>query len=89
MNSRIKKLRNESLTAINTLSSERAKLVTEFYKSDIANQVSIPVKRAMTFKHSHLFLLIPEFLFSDRAFLSEKSFFLQLYVQVLFVPEIQ
>lgn len=51
MNSRIKKLRNESLTAINTLSPERAKLVTEFYKSDIANQVSIPVKRAMTFKH--------------------------------------
>lgn len=51
MNSRIKKLRNESLTAINTLSAERAKLVTEFYKSDIANQVSTPVKRAMTFKH--------------------------------------
>lgn len=51
MNSRIKKLRNESLTAINTLSSERAKLVTEFYKSEIANQVSTPVKRAMTFKH--------------------------------------
>ncbi len=51
MNSRIKKLRNESLTAINTLSHERAILVTEFYKSDIANQVSIPVKRALTFKH--------------------------------------
>jgi formate C-acetyltransferase len=51
MNSRIKQLRNESLTAINTLSTERANLVTEFYKSDIANQVSIPIKRAMTFKH--------------------------------------
>ena len=51
MNSRIKKLRNESLTAINKLSPERAKLVTEFYKSDIANQVSTPVKRAMTFKY--------------------------------------
>ncbi|HRW63192.1 MAG TPA: pyruvate formate lyase family protein, partial [Bacteroidales bacterium] len=51
MNSRIKKLRNESLTALNKLSAERAMLVTEFYKSDIANQVSIPVKRAMTFKH--------------------------------------
>jgi len=51
MNSRIKKLRNESLTAVNKLSAERAMLVTEFYKSDIANQVSIPVKRAMTFKH--------------------------------------
>jgi len=51
MNSRIKKLRNESLTAVNKLSAERAMLVTEFYKSDIAKQVSIPVKRAMTFKH--------------------------------------
>jgi formate C-acetyltransferase len=51
MNSRIKKLRNESLTAINKLSPERAKLVTEFYKSEIAYQVSIPVKRALTFKH--------------------------------------
>ena len=51
MNSRIKQLRNESLKAINKLSVERANLVTEFYKSDIANQVSTPVKRAMTFKH--------------------------------------
>ena len=56
MNSRIKKLRNESLTATNTLSPERSILVTEFYKSEIANQVSSrqlsgPVKRAMTFKH--------------------------------------
>lgn len=51
MNTRIKKLRNESLTAVNKLSPERAILVTEFYKSDIANQVSVPVKRAMTFKY--------------------------------------
>jgi len=51
MNSRIKQLRNESLKAINKLSAERAILVTEFYKSDIAKQVSTPVKRAMTFKH--------------------------------------
>ncbi len=51
MNSRIKKLRNESLTAINILSPERAILVTEFYKSKIAEQVSVPVKRALTFKH--------------------------------------
>ncbi len=51
MNTRIKKLRNESLTATNTLSPERAILVTEFYKNEIANQVSKPVKRAMTFKY--------------------------------------
>jgi len=51
MNSRIKQLRTQSLTAINKLSPERAILVTEFYKSDIAKQVSIPVKRALTFKY--------------------------------------
>jgi formate C-acetyltransferase len=51
MNTRIKKLRNESLTAVNKLSPERAILVTEFYKSEIAKQVSVPVKRAMSFKH--------------------------------------
>ena len=32
MNERIKKLRQESLDAIPTLSHERAKLLTEFYK---------------------------------------------------------
>lgn len=51
MNTRIKNLRTQSLTAINKLSPERAMLVTEFYKSDLAKQVSIPVKRALTFKH--------------------------------------
>jgi trans-4-hydroxy-L-proline dehydratase len=51
MNTRIKKLRNESLTAVNRISAERPLLVTEFYKSDIAQKVSIPVKRAMAFQH--------------------------------------
>ena len=51
MNSRIKQLRTQSLTAINKLSPERAILVTEFYKSELAKQVSIPVKRALTFKY--------------------------------------
>lgn len=51
MNSRIKKLRNESLTAVNTLSPERAMLVTEFYQSDAAKALSVSVKRAMTFKY--------------------------------------
>ncbi|HAM99781.1 MAG TPA: formate C-acetyltransferase/glycerol dehydratase family glycyl radical enzyme [Marinilabiliales bacterium] len=51
MNERIKKLRTQSLQAINKLSPERAQLVTEFYKSDEAQQVSIPVKRALTFKY--------------------------------------
>lgn len=56
MNTRIKKLRNESLTAINTLSPERAILITEFYKGEVASRVSSqqlsrPVKRAMAFKY--------------------------------------
>lgn len=51
MNNRISKLREQSLRAVNRISAERALLVTEFYKSDLAQQVSIPVKRALTFKY--------------------------------------
>ena len=51
MNQRIKKLREESLRATNWLNSERALLVTEFYKSDKAFGVSPPVRRALCFKH--------------------------------------
>ena len=51
MNERIKKLREESLNAIPRISAERALLITEFYKSDLAQQVSVPVKRALAFKH--------------------------------------
>jgi len=51
MNNRIKNLREQSLRAVNRISAERALLVTEFYKSDRAQEVSIPVKRALTFKY--------------------------------------
>ncbi|MGE0090098.1 MAG: trans-4-hydroxy-L-proline dehydratase [Bacteroidales bacterium] len=51
MNTRIKNLRTQSLTAINKLSHERAKLVTEFYKATESQQLSVPVKRALTFKY--------------------------------------
>jgi formate C-acetyltransferase len=51
MNQRIKKLRDQSLEAINTLSSERALLVTEFYKSGKTDAVSVPVARALAFEH--------------------------------------
>lgn len=51
MNDRIKKLREQSIDAVNRISRERAVLVTEFYKSDAARQVSTPVKRAMAFKY--------------------------------------
>ena len=51
MTERIKKLREQSLNAVNRLSPERAILVTEFYKSDIAREVSVPMQRALAFKY--------------------------------------
>ncbi len=51
MNTRITKLRNDSLNATNRISAERALLVTEFYKSDLAQSVSVPVRRAMAFEY--------------------------------------
>ncbi|MHA1171359.1 MAG: pyruvate formate lyase family protein, partial [Candidatus Heimdallarchaeota archaeon] len=51
MQDRIKKLRDQSRNAIPTLSIERAKLMTEFYKSGAAEKVSVPVARALAFKY--------------------------------------
>jgi len=51
MNDRIKKLREQSVNTKPSISSERAILITEFYKSDMAERVSVPVKRALAFKH--------------------------------------
>lgn len=51
MNNRIKQLREQSINAINSISSERALLMTEFYQSNEAQMVSTPVKRALSFKY--------------------------------------
>lgn len=51
MNERIKKLREQTLNAIPTLSHERGMLITKFYKSGEAKQHSIPVVRALAFKY--------------------------------------
>ena len=48
---RIKKLREQSRNAVATLSIERAKLITDFYKSGVVETVSIPVARALAFKY--------------------------------------
>ncbi len=48
---RIKTLRRQSLDAINTISPERALLLTEFYQSNEANKASIPIQRALAFKY--------------------------------------
>jgi pyruvate-formate lyase len=51
MNDRIKKLRDQSLQAVVTLSPERALLLTEFYQSGEAKNASIPVHRALAFRY--------------------------------------
>ncbi|MFQ5722358.1 MAG: glycyl radical protein, partial [Candidatus Aminicenantales bacterium] len=51
MKERIKKLREESLKAKPYISPERAKLITEFYKSEVAERVSSPARRALAFKY--------------------------------------
>jgi pyruvate formate-lyase/glycerol dehydratase family glycyl radical enzyme len=50
MSERVARLRHQSLEATPTLSSERAKLLTEFYQQDIG-LVSVPVRRALAFRH--------------------------------------
>jgi len=51
MNERIKKLRESSLNAENTLTHERALLLTEFLRSGVADNESVPVQRALAFKY--------------------------------------
>lgn len=49
MNDRVKKLRQESLDTVPTLSIERALIVTKVYKEH-EGKVSLPILRALTFK---------------------------------------
>ena len=51
MNERIRKLRECSLQARPYISPERARLLTDFYKSGIPERHSIPVARAMAFRY--------------------------------------
>ena len=48
---RVKKLRQQSLDAVEKISAERALLITAFYKSDEAREVSAPVRRARAFEY--------------------------------------
>ncbi len=50
MTERVKRLRQQSLDAVPTLSHERAELLTEFYKQDLG-LVSTPVRRALAFQY--------------------------------------
>ncbi|MCP4688354.1 MAG: formate C-acetyltransferase/glycerol dehydratase family glycyl radical enzyme, partial [Desulfobacterales bacterium] len=51
MNQRIEALRNRSLAARPVISPERAILMTRFYESGAAQKASVPVQRALGFKH--------------------------------------
>lgn len=51
MNTRIKQLREQSVSAINSLNAERALLITEFYKEHLCATDSTPVQRAKAFQY--------------------------------------
>ncbi|MCS7103280.1 MAG: formate C-acetyltransferase/glycerol dehydratase family glycyl radical enzyme, partial [Candidatus Korarchaeum sp.] len=51
INERISRLREESVNSTVKVSLERAKIITEFYKSDLPKGKSIPVQRALAFKY--------------------------------------
>src|SRR5665647_873691 len=48
---RVKKLKDQSLNAVEKISFERALLITQFYKSDEARELPAPVKRAKAFEY--------------------------------------
>jgi formate C-acetyltransferase len=48
---RVRKLREQSLSAVEKITAERAILITRFYKSDEALEISVPVKRAKAFEY--------------------------------------
>ncbi|MBP7677955.1 MAG: formate C-acetyltransferase/glycerol dehydratase family glycyl radical enzyme, partial [Thermoanaerobaculia bacterium] len=50
MNTRTRRLRQESLDAIPTISAERALLLTEFYRENLGRHAS-PLLRALSFRH--------------------------------------
>ncbi len=51
MNERVAKLREQSVGTKPYISTERAELITEFYKSDVPWRFSAPVCRALSFKY--------------------------------------
>jgi len=51
MNERVRILRDRSIKTKPYITAERAVLITEFYKSKAASQLSKPVQRAHAFKH--------------------------------------
>jgi trans-4-hydroxy-L-proline dehydratase len=50
MTERVARLRRQSLDAVETISTERAELMTEYHRQDLG-PVSAPVRRALAFRH--------------------------------------
>ena len=51
MNTRIERLRSECVNALPSVSGERAELLTSFYQSSGGDERSVPVQRALAFRH--------------------------------------
>ena len=51
LTNRVKKLREQSLQAVNRISPERALLVTEFYKDHLQPGLPVPLQRAGCFRY--------------------------------------
>jgi pyruvate formate-lyase/glycerol dehydratase family glycyl radical enzyme len=51
LSDRVKKLREQSLDIEETITAERALLITRFYQSDEARELSAPVRRAKAFEY--------------------------------------
>ncbi|MGB9756976.1 MAG: trans-4-hydroxy-L-proline dehydratase [Candidatus Bipolaricaulaceae bacterium] len=51
VNERIARLREESVRAVVRISSERARLITEFYKSGQGTGLPVPIQRALALKY--------------------------------------
>ncbi|MGB8719567.1 MAG: pyruvate formate lyase family protein, partial [Desulfobacterales bacterium] len=51
MNTRIRRLREQSVSAQATVSVERAQLATEFYRSGVAQKEPVPIQRARLFHY--------------------------------------
>ncbi len=70
MNERINRLRQNSLDAVNRLSDERARLVTEFYRRPETAGMPVPVQRGEVLKyimqHKHLYLGEGELIVGER-----------------------
>jgi formate C-acetyltransferase len=70
LSERIRRLREQSLNAVEKLSPERAQLITQFYKSDEAHGLSAPVLRAKAFeyllRHKELYVGDGELIVGER-----------------------